>query len=34
MEGLMSDGSRVTVSYPAGFFGNDRPITTDTKTWT
>ncbi len=34
IEGLTSDGSRLTVTYPAGFFGNDRPINTVTETWT
>ncbi len=34
IEGLTADGSRVTITYPTGFFGNDRPITTVTETWT
>ena len=34
IEGLTADGSRIKVTYPAGFFGNDRPISTVTETWT
>jgi hypothetical protein len=33
IEGVLADGSRTTTTYPVGFFGNDRPISTVTETW-
>lgn len=34
MEGVLVEGSRQTVTIPAGAQGSDRPITTVTDTWT
>ena len=34
IEGVLAEGTRTTVVYPIGFFGNDRPITTVSETWT
>ena len=34
MEGVLVEGSRQTLTIPAGAQGNDRPITTVTDTWT
>ena len=34
IEGVLAEGSRMTVVYPAGTVGNDRPITTISETWT
>lgn len=34
IEGVLAEGSRTTVTYPIGFFGNDRPVTTVSETWT
>ncbi len=34
VEGVLADGSRVTTVWPVGAFGNDRPVTTITETWT
>jgi hypothetical protein len=34
MEGVLAEGSRTTTVWPAGIFGNDRPITTTNETWT
>ncbi len=28
IEGVLAEGTRTTTTYPAGFFGNDRPVTT------
>ena len=33
IEGLPADGSRTTIVYPVGAFGNDRPVTTISETW-
>ena len=33
IEGVLAEGSRTTVVYPIGAFGNDRPITTVSETW-
>jgi hypothetical protein len=33
IEGMAATGTRMTTIYPAGFFGNDRPITTVRETW-
>ena len=33
IEGILADGTRLTVTYPVGFMGNDRPITTVSETW-
>jgi hypothetical protein len=33
IEGLLADGTRMTTTYPVGFIGNDRPLTTVTETW-
>ena len=33
IEGLTVEGTRTTVTYPEGFFGNDRPITSTSDTW-
>ena len=34
MEGVMVEGIRTTTTFPVGFFGNDRPISTVRETWT
>ena len=34
IEGVSAEGSRTTMVYPVNFFGNDRPITTVSETWT
>jgi hypothetical protein len=34
IEGVLAEGVRMTTTWPVGFFGNDRPITTMTETWT
>jgi hypothetical protein len=34
IEGVTAEVSRTTVTYPVNFFGNDRPITTVSETWT
>lgn len=34
MEGISVEGTRTTITYPAGMMGNDQPITTVTETWT
>jgi hypothetical protein len=34
IEGVLAEGTRTTTTYPAGFFGNDRPVTTTNETWT
>ena len=34
MEGVFAEGSKATTIWPAGIFGNDRPITTTNETWT
>jgi hypothetical protein len=31
--GVYAEGTRITVTYPAGFFGNDKPIMTIHETW-
>lgn len=33
IEGVMVNGTRVTTTYPIGFFGNDRPLTTVEEMW-
>lgn len=33
IEGIPAEGSRFTTTYPVGFMGNDRPITTVRETW-
>lgn len=33
-EGVLAEGIRMTTTWPVGFFGNDRPITTVSETWT
>ncbi len=33
IEGVLAEGTRMTVTHPVGFMGNDRPITTVTETW-
>lgn len=33
IEGVLAEGMRITATYPEGFFGNDRPITTVNETW-
>jgi hypothetical protein len=33
IEGITVEGMRTTVTYPEGFLGNDRPITTVSETW-
>ncbi len=33
IEGIPADGSRTTIVYPVGAFGNDRPLTTISETW-
>jgi hypothetical protein len=33
IEGVLAEGTRTTVTYPVGFMGNDRPITTVSETW-
>ena len=32
--GVYAEGVRVTITYPTGFFGNDRPIVNVRETWT
>jgi hypothetical protein len=34
IEGVLAEGTRMTTTYPVGFLGNDRPLTTVTETWT
>jgi hypothetical protein len=34
IEGVLAEGTRTTTTYPAGFFGNDRPVTTSSENWT
>jgi len=34
IEGVLADGTRTTTTYPGGFFGNDRPVTTINENWT
>ena len=34
IEGVIAEGVRRTMTFPAGFMGNDRPITTVSETWT
>jgi hypothetical protein len=33
IEGVVAEGTRMTTTFPEGFMGNDRPITTVTETW-
>jgi hypothetical protein len=33
IEGILAEGTRTTILYPIGFFGNDRPMTTVSETW-
>lgn len=33
IEGVQAEGTKMTTTYPVGFFGNDRPITTVSETW-
>ena len=34
IEGLLCDGTRNTITYPVGMFGNDREIVATGETWT
>lgn len=34
IEGVQATGTRTTMTYPEGFFGNDRPIKTVSEFWT
>ena len=34
IEGVLAEGTRTTTTFPVGFMGNDRPITTVSETWT
>ena len=34
IEGVLAEGTRTTTTYPIGFFGNDRPLTTVSEMWT
>lgn len=34
IEGVIAEGVRTTTTYPVGFLGNDRPISTVRETWT
>lgn len=34
IEGITAAGTRMTITYPEGLMGNDRPITTVSETWT
>jgi hypothetical protein len=34
IEGVLAEGTRMTTTYPVGFLGNDKPLTTVTETWT
>jgi hypothetical protein len=34
IEGVLAEGTRTTTTYPAGFFGNDRPVITINENWT
>ena len=34
IEGVQATGTRTTITYPEGSFGNDRPITTTAESWT
>jgi hypothetical protein len=34
IEGVLAEGTRRTVTYPADFMGNDRPVSAVTETWT
>src|ERR1019366_9465312 len=33
MEGVLGDGVRTTTTWPVGFFGNDRPVSSIRETW-
>jgi hypothetical protein len=33
IEGINANGTRLTITYPEGLIGNDRPITTVSETW-
>ena len=33
IEGVIAEGTRMTMTFPEGSMGNDRPITTVTETW-
>jgi hypothetical protein len=33
IEGVLVEGARITTTYPIGFLGNDRPVTTVTERW-
>lgn len=33
IEGVQTTGTRTTTTYPEGFFGNDRPMTTTSEDW-
>jgi hypothetical protein len=33
IEGVQATGTRTTTTYPEGFFGNDRPLTTTSEIW-
>lgn len=34
IEGVQATGTRTTITYPEGSFGNDRPVTTSSESWT
>ena len=34
IDGVTADGTRMTIIYPEGFMGNDRPLTVVRETWT
>jgi hypothetical protein len=34
IEGVLAEGTRTTTTYPTGFLGNDRPVTTTNEAWT
>jgi hypothetical protein len=33
LAGVYAEGTRITITYPVGFFGNDKPIITIHETW-
>jgi len=33
IEGVLAEGTRTTTTFPVGFVGNDRPVTTISETW-
>jgi hypothetical protein len=32
--GVYAEGTKLTITYPVGYFGNDRPILNVRETWT